>query len=120
MSDCLRLTRIGVFAYHGVHALERELGQRFFISLTCRLDLSEAGKADDYKKTVCYATLAEAVQEVAVSHSFTIIEGLAEAIAARCLADHPRLTSVTVLVEKPGAPVAALIENIAVEITRSR
>jgi len=52
--------------------------------------------------------------------SFSIIEGLAEAIAARCLAEHPRLTSVTVTVEKPAAPVAALLETIAVEITRNR
>ena len=120
MSDCLRLTRIGVFAFHGVNEEERTLGQRFFISLTCRLDTREAGTADDYTKTVCYAALAEAVQEVAVSHSFRTLEGLAEAIAARCLADHPRLTGLTVTVDKPGAPVAALIDNISVEITRDR
>ncbi len=120
MTDRLRLSRIGVFAYHGVNDEERRLGQRFYISLVCRLDLSDAGRTDDYEKTVCYAALAQAVQEVAVMQSFSIIEGLAEAIAARCLAEHPRLTSVTVTVEKPAAPVAALLETIAVEITRNR
>ena len=120
MTDSLRLSRIGIFAYHGVNAEERQLGQRFYISLLCRLDLREAGRDDDYSKTVCYAALAEAVQEVAVIQRFSTLEGLAEAVAARCLADHPRLNSVTVTVEKPSAPVAALLDTIAVEITRQR
>jgi len=120
MTDSIRLSRIGVFAYHGVNPEERQLGQRFYISLVCRLDLSQAGKADDYQQTVCYAALAEAVQEVAVMQRFSTLEGLAEAIAGRCLADHTRLDAITVTVEKPAAPVAALLETIAVEITRRR
>lgn len=120
MSDRIRVTRIGVFAYHGVHAEERQLGQRFFISLDCALDLAPAGKADDFEQTVCYSTMVERVQEIAVAQSFRTIEGLAEAVAAMCLGENPRLTAVTVTVEKPCAPIAAMLENIAVQITRVR
>lgn len=120
MTDHIRLTRIGVFAYHGVHPEEQRLGQRFYISLDCQLDLSAAGQTDDFSKTVCYATLAERVQEVAVSHSYRTIEGLAEAVAGMALAENPRLEAITVTVDKPGAAIAAILEGISVSITRSR
>ena len=118
--DHIRISRIGVFAYHGLHAEENRLGQRFYISLDCGLDLRAAGSADDYAQTVCYATLAERVQEVAVSQQFKIIEGLAEAIAAACLREFAILQEIKVTVEKPGAPVAAILDSICVEITRKR
>ncbi|HRK25150.1 MAG TPA: dihydroneopterin aldolase [Beijerinckiaceae bacterium] len=120
MSDRIRVTRIGVYAYHGVHSEERSLGQRFFVSLDCRLDLGPAGRSDDVSKTADYSRMVEQVQEVAVARAFRTIEGLAEAVAAMCLADYPLLDSITVTVEKPGAPIAAMIDTVAVEITRSR
>ena len=120
MTDHIRLTRIGVFAYHGVHPEERRLGQRFYISLDCQLDLSPAGTTDDFNQTVCYATLAERVQEIAVSQSYRTIEGLAEAVAGMALTENPRLSAITVTVDKPGAAIAAILEGISVSITRSR
>lgn len=120
MTDHIRLTRIGVFAYHGVHPEERRLGQRFYISLDCQLDLSPAGKTDDFTQTVCYATLAERVQEIAVGQSYHTIEGLAEAVASMALTENPRLTAITVTVDKPGAAIVAILEGISVSVTRSR
>ena len=37
MSDRILVTRIAVFAYHGLLEEEARLGQRFYISLDCRL-----------------------------------------------------------------------------------
>lgn len=120
MTDRIRLSRIGVFAYHGLHPEEGKLGQRFYISLDCRLDLSEAGRADDFKKTVDYGALAERVQEVAVGQQFKTIEGLAEAIATVCLNEFSRLQAITVTIDKPAAPVAAILDGVSVEISRKR
>jgi 7,8-dihydroneopterin aldolase/epimerase/oxygenase len=118
--DRITLTRIGVFAYHGVYEEESRLGQRFYISVSLRLDLSEAGRKDDLNATISYADIAQRVQEIAVGERFQIIEALAEAIAAAVLAEFPRVAEVEVTVEKPNAAVAALLENIAVTITRGR
>jgi len=118
--DRITLTRIGVFAYHGVFEEESRLGQRFYISLSLRLDLSEAGRNDDLSATVSYADIAQRVQEIAVGERFQIIEALAEAIAGAVLVEFPRVQEVEVTVEKPNAAVAALLENIAVTIARGR
>jgi dihydroneopterin aldolase len=118
--DRIILTRIGVFAYHGVHEEEGRLGQRFYISIRAGLDLGPAGRSDDIAQSVSYAEIAARVQEIAVMQRFKLIEALAEAIAGDLLAAFPRLDEIEVTIEKPGAAVAALLENIAVTITRSR
>jgi dihydroneopterin aldolase len=120
MSDRIVLSRLAVYAHHGVHPEEERLGQRFYISLTCFLDLAPAGQADDWDLSVCYAALAEMAHEIATTRRFRIIEGLAEAIAAEALARYSRIEAVRVTVEKPEAPVPFILDGVAVEIERRR
>ncbi|KQP90853.1 MULTISPECIES: dihydroneopterin aldolase [unclassified Methylobacterium] len=120
MSDRILVTRIAVFAYHGLLAEEARLGQRFYISLDCRLDLSPAGRSDDVARTVSYADLTEIVTRIATERRFALIEALAEAIAEDILGQHPAITEVRVRVDKPSAPVPAVIEGVAIEIVRTR
>jgi dihydroneopterin aldolase len=120
VSDCIILSRLAVYAHHGVHAEEARLGQRFYVSLTCSLDLRPAGRADDYAQSVCYADLAKLVHEVVTTRRFHTIEGLAEAIASDVLAVFSRIESISVRVEKPEAPVPYILDSVVVEIRRSR
>lgn len=118
--DRILVQRIAVFAYHGLLAEEARIGQRFYISLDCRLDLAPAGRSDDVARTVSYADLTEIVTRIATGQRFALIEALAEAIAAEILASHTALDSVRVRVDKPSAPVPAVIDGVAIEIHRSR
>ncbi|MPR13042.1 dihydroneopterin aldolase [Microvirga tunisiensis] len=120
MSDTITLSRLALYAHHGVHAEEARLGQRFYVSLTCSLDLKPAGQADDYRQTVCYASLARLIHEIGTTRRFRIIEALAEAIATSVLDGFSPVVSVAVRVEKPEAPVPFILDGIAVEIRRSR
>jgi 7,8-dihydroneopterin aldolase/epimerase/oxygenase len=120
MRDRVRIHRIAIYAYHGVHAEEMRLGQRFYVSLDACLDLGEAGREDRWESTVCYGQLTEIVNRIATGRRFAIIEALAEAIAQEALAAFPRLEAITVSVEKPSAPVPAIIDGVTVEITRRR
>ena len=95
MTDRILLSRIAVFAHHGLHPEEERLGQRFYVSLDVRLDLAPAGCADDWKQTVSYDRLAAIVLEVATGRRFALIEALAEVVAARILEAHPRVESLT-------------------------
>jgi dihydroneopterin aldolase len=118
--DRIRLKKIAVFAYHGVYDEEARLGQRFNISLDCAIDLAEAGRTDNLAFGVSYADLAALVQEIAVSERFKIIEALGERIAGAVLERNPRISAVSVTVEKPAAAIAALFETIEVTIHRER
>lgn len=120
MTDRIILSRLAVFAHHGVHPEEEKLGQRFYVSVTCELDLAPAGRADDYARTLCYGRLSDVVHACATQKRFRIIEALAEAVAARVLETFPSVAGVSVKVEKPSAPIAHMIDGVAVEIERRR
>ena len=120
MTDRILVHRLAVFARHGVLPEEERLGQRFFISLDCRLDLAPAGRSDDVALTVSYADLAELAVGIATGRRFALIEALAEAIASEVLARFARVASVSVRVDKPSAPVPAILDGVSVEISRTR
>ncbi|SDM50322.1 dihydroneopterin aldolase [Methylobacterium phyllostachyos] len=118
--DLIRVTRIAVFGWHGLLPEEAVLGQRFYISLEARLDLSEAGRSDDVAGTVSYADLTQIAVEIATERRFKLIEALAEAIAAAILDRFARLEAIAVRIDKPSAPVPAILEGVSIEIVRSR
>ncbi|POR42223.1 dihydroneopterin aldolase [Methylobacterium sp. V23] len=120
MSDRILVDRIAVFAFHGLLPEEARLGQRFYVSLDVRLDLGAAGRSDDVAHTVSYADLTEIVTRIATQRRFALIEALAEAIAGEILHRHPPITEIRVRVDKPSAPVPAVIDGVAIEIVRRR
>ncbi|GJE16442.1 dihydroneopterin aldolase [Methylobacterium marchantiae] len=120
MSDRILVERIAVFAYHGLLEEEARIGQRFYISLDCRIDLRQAGLSDDMAQTVSYADLTEIVVRIATTRRFSLIEALAEAIAAEILDRFAGVDSIGVRVDKPSAPVPAVIDGVAISIMRSR
>ena len=120
MSDRILVERIAVFAHHGLLPEETRLGQRFYLSLDCALDLAPAGRSDDVALTVSYADLTAVTVSIATERRFDLIEALAEAVAAAILAQFPAIEAITVRVDKPSAPVPAILDGVAVLITRRR
>lgn len=120
MSDRILVERIAVFAHHGLLPEETRLGQRFYLSLDCALDLAPAGRSDDVARTVSYADLTAVTVSIATERRFDLIEALAEAVAAAILAQFPPIEAITVRVDKPSAPVPAILDGVAVLITRRR
>lgn len=118
--DHIRVARIAIFGRHGLLPEEAVLGQRFYISLDARLDLCPAGRSDDVGRTVSYADLTALAVSIATERRFDLIEALAEAIAAAMLSRFPALDAITVRIDKPSAPVPAILDGISVEITRIR
>jgi 7,8-dihydroneopterin aldolase/epimerase/oxygenase len=118
--DRIILTRLAVFARHGVMPEEERLGQRFFISLVLNVDLGKAGRSDDVADTVNYGEVADVVMKIATERRCYLIEALAETIATEVLAAYPPVQSLVVKVEKPEAPITHIFDNVAVEIERAR
>ncbi|MCJ2062415.1 dihydroneopterin aldolase [Methylobacterium sp. J-088] len=118
--DLIRVTRIAVFGRHGLLPEEAVLGQRFYISLEAQLDLGEAGRTDDVAGTVSYADLTQIAVEIATERRFNLIEALAETIAATILDKFARVAAIAVRVDKPSAPVPAILDGVSIEILRRR
>lgn len=117
MTDEIRLTGLAVRGRHGVLPAERELGQLFVVDVALRLDLRPAARSDDVVDTVHYGELAERLAAVVAGEPLDLLETLADRLAQVCLAD-PRVTSATVTVHKPAAPIALPFADVSVTVVR--
>ncbi|MFZ5633958.1 MAG: dihydroneopterin aldolase [Bacillota bacterium] len=108
------------FGRHGVLPQERDLGQVFEVDMELSLDLKPAGTRDDLGLTVSYADVFGAVEEVVAGGSVSLLETLAERIAALVLEKFSPVQAVKVTVKKPSAPIQGSFEYMAAEITRAR
>jgi 7,8-dihydroneopterin aldolase/epimerase/oxygenase len=117
--DTIFFNGMEFYAYHGAFPEENRLGQRFYVDLELGLDLAPAGQTDDLDQTVDYAKVYETVKETVESHTFALVETLAERIASRLLESFP-LEEVMVRVTKPDPPIPGHYESVGVEIRRTR
>ena len=74
--------------------------------------------SDQLADTVDYSALATAVVADIERDPVNLIEKLADRIARTCLRN-PRITSATVTVHKPQAPMPVRVGDVAVTLTRS-
>ena len=118
MSDQIRVTGIKAFGYHGVLPHEATKGQEFIVDLLISLDLRAASLSDNLHETINYADLAQIAHDNIVGERVQLIERLAGRIAEEISATYSQITSVSVTVHKPHAPVTVDFEDISVTITR--
>jgi dihydroneopterin aldolase len=121
VSDAItvRLRGLEVFGRHGVHAPERELGQRFVVDVDVEMERAVAATSDDLTDTLDYAALADAVAAIVAGPPVALLERLAGMVADRALAE-PGARAVTVTVHKPHVAIPHTVAEAAVTLRRAR
>ncbi len=116
-TDKIILSGLVFHAYHGCHAAEAALGQKFVVDVEASCDLSEAGRTDDLTKTIDYGKIYEDVKNVVTGKRYNLIEAVAEDVAQTILKKYA-VSQVRVRVKKPQVPMAGVLEYAGVEIVR--
>jgi dihydroneopterin aldolase/D-erythro-7,8-dihydroneopterin triphosphate epimerase len=115
--DKVHIKDIALQCIVGIFEHERHEKQEVVINITLHTDLREAGRTDDFAKTVDYKAVKQKIVSLVENSSHYLIEALAENIAAACLA-FERVEKVDVAIEKPGA--LKLARTVGVEISREK
>jgi dihydroneopterin aldolase len=119
--DEIMLRGLVFFGTHGVNPEETELGQRFGVDLTVRLDLSRAASTDDLNDTVSYSALYKLVRQVMEGEPSHLIEHLAGRLLNKVLAFDPRIQEAEVTVVKLHPPLKGITAgDVAVRLSRRR
>lgn len=117
--DKIYIKDLEVYGFHGVNQQEKDMGQRFLISLELFLSLGEAGESDDLNKTVSYAQVCVDVEEEFKKEKYDLIEKAAEKLAEFVLINYKLVDRVKIKIKKPWAPIGKPIDYAAVEIDRA-
>jgi dihydroneopterin aldolase/2-amino-4-hydroxy-6-hydroxymethyldihydropteridine diphosphokinase len=117
--DQIALSGLRVFGHHGVLPAERVDGQEFIIDAALAVDTGAAAATDDLARTVDYSELAGQLARIVSGEPVALIETLASRLAVACLVP-PAVMAAEVTVHKPHAPVAQLVRDITVRVSRSR
>lgn len=115
--DVIYIRDLVVRCIIGIYPEERREKQDITINIALRADLGGACASDCLEDTVDYKSVKKRVIAFVENSECLLIERLAQRIAEICL-ETPRVESVTVTVDKPGA--LRFARSVAVEITRSR
>jgi dihydroneopterin aldolase len=118
--DRITLTGIDVYAHHGVHPAERELGQRFVIDVELRGDFARAAASDSLAEALDYVDVHGRIRDVAAATSFHLLEALAEAMCFDLLGAFPQVDGVKLTVHKPNPPIANFLGKVAATLDRDR
>jgi len=118
LSAKLILKNMQFYSYHGALPPERELGQRFSVSLEVFGDLQKAIDGDDLADSLDYARVYGAVKEIVEKEQFNLIETLADAVARAVL--DMGAEKVKVKIKKLHPPLPGPIDYAGVEIVRKK
>jgi dihydroneopterin aldolase len=119
MSDRISLRGIDVYAHHGVHPAERELGQRFVIDAELEFDCSAAARSDRLEKALDYTRVHALVVHTTAETRFQLIEALAGRLCTVLLRELP-VDQVTLTVHKPNPPIPGFLGQASVTLVRDR
>ena len=118
-TDLVEIRGLKLKGRHGVTDEERSAEQPFVINLAARLDARPAAMLDDLGSTLDYEEAVRIVAKIVTGESYQLIETLADRIA-RALLTNKHVLDVWVRVAKTDAPLSEDVEEVAVEVSRSR
>ena len=108
------------YGFHGVHDFERELGQKFYIDVEFKTDLTKPGETDSLEDTIDYVSIYSKIKEIVESTNFKLLEALSDKIAKEILTFCPDISEILVRVRKPGAVINGFFDHVEIEIIRKR
>src|SRR6478672_6230405 len=121
LMDEISLDGLVFFGRHGVNPEETELGQRFGINLTLRLDLSTPAQTDHLHDTVSYSAIYKLVRAEVEGEPSKLLEHLAGRILRAVLQADGRIMEASVRVSKLQPPLKGSVAGeVAVTMRRGR
>ncbi len=116
----LKITGLALHGRHGALEAERSLGQKFLLDLEIVADIGNAASSDKLDETLHYGLVIKSAAAAFDARPMNLIEAAAGAVGDALIAEFPRIVSVRVTVHKPNAPIAAIIDDLAVTLERRR
>lgn len=118
--DSLIIKNLKVYAYHGVFAGEKELGQNFILNLEIKYNMALAAESSDLAKSIHYGILCQEITDWVQESKEDLIESVAWKVLKNIFKKYEIVTEISIELDKPSAPIALPLDYCGVRINRKR
>lgn len=101
----ISLEKLNFYAYHGVFAQERKVGNRFVVDVSVRIPYNENILADNLEDSISYAEIFQIVADE-MSHPRNLLETLAATMVKKIKQKWPFISSGQITICKSAPPIA--------------
>ncbi|WP_125705600.1 dihydroneopterin aldolase [Lacticaseibacillus daqingensis] len=112
----IRITNMQFHTYNGVYPEERKLGQRLAVDVALRLPIETQVQHDDLAETVNYGAVYREVEAFVTTHSYQLIEMLANQLLKHLMATFP-VSGITLKIRKGAVPIAGVFDTVEIEVS---
>ena len=108
------------YGYHGNLESEKSQGQRFYVDVEIKTDLTKAGQSDDLQDSINYVEVYDIVSTIMTGESRNLLERLGALIADELYQHYQGIVGLSVSVRKPSVPIAGILDYVEVVTTRGQ
>ncbi len=114
--DKIKIYGLRFFEYHGVFEEEKQAGQEFVVD--CEFEIDTSCFDDDLNNTINYGQCSIDIVEFCTNNRFDLLETLANSLAKYLLKKYTLMSSLTITVHKPNAPIPLQFNDVTLCIVR--
>ncbi|NEU04932.1 2-amino-4-hydroxy-6-hydroxymethyldihydropteridine diphosphokinase [Clostridium senegalense] len=117
--DKIFIKDLEIFANHGYFQEEKNLGQKFVLTMEVELDLSKASSEDNLEDTVHYGILCDEIEKEFTKTSYDLIETACEELINSIMLKYNTINKISLELKKPWAPVKKHLDYVSIKMERS-
>lgn len=116
--DEIRIERLEIYAYHGVHPKERRQGQTFVVNATMYTDTHKAGATDDLSCATDYGAVCMFIDKWMRENTYQLLETVLDKLSKAVLLQFELIHSMDLEIRKPEAPIELTFSSVSVKVRR--
>lgn len=112
----IRIHNLKFHTFNGVFPEERKNGQQLAIDVALNYPIEARVQHDDLDETISYADVNKTIDQFVHTHSYKLIESLANELLKTLLANFTMATSITLKIRKYSVPMPGIFDDVEIEV----
>lgn len=118
--DKIILKNMAFYGYHGNLESEKAQGQRFYVDVEIKTDLTKPGQTDALEDSINYVEVYDMVASIMTGESCNLLEHIGALIADTLYQHFQGIIGLSVTVRKPSVPIAGVLDYVEIVTTRGQ
>ncbi|CAJ1230177.1 MULTISPECIES: dihydroneopterin aldolase [Lactiplantibacillus] len=112
----IRINNLRFHTFNGVLPEERRNGQQLGLDIAIKYPIETKVLHDDVHETINYAEVRNVTEHFITTHSYKLIESLANHLLETLLASFPTVDSINIKIRKFSVPMPGIFDNVEIEV----